>query len=79
MKKTIIILPSDPNSINYEIIKKTLFFFNNKKNKNNYIFVGDKKDLTNYIDSKKNNLKFVDVKKNKNTKLYLLNVINKNT
>ena len=71
MKKTIIILPSDPNSINYEIIKKTLFFFNNKKNKNNYIFVGDKKDLTNYIDSKKNNLKFVDVKKNKNTKLYL--------
>jgi 4-hydroxy-L-threonine phosphate dehydrogenase PdxA len=71
MKKTILILPSDPNSVNYEIIKKTLFFFNNKKNKNNYVFVGDKKDLTDYTNSKNNNLKFVDIKKNRNTKLYL--------
>ena len=55
MKKTILILPSDPHSINYEIIKKTLIFFNNKKNKNNYLFVGDKNDLSNYIGSKKIN------------------------
>jgi len=34
MKKTIAIITSDPNSINYEIIKKSLFFFR-RKNKNN--------------------------------------------
>jgi 4-hydroxy-L-threonine phosphate dehydrogenase PdxA len=71
MKKTILILPSDPHSINYEIIKKTLFFFNNKKNKNNYLFVGDKNDLSNYIGSKKINLNFVDVKNNLKTSLYM--------
>ena len=41
MKKTIAIITSDPHSINYEIIKKTLFFFK-KKNKNNYLFIGSK-------------------------------------
>ena len=44
MKKTIAIITSDPNSINYEIIKKSLFFFK-KKNKNNYLFIGSKKLL----------------------------------
>jgi len=38
MKKNILILTSDPDSINYEIIKKSLFFFK-KKTKNNYIFI----------------------------------------
>jgi len=33
MKKTIAIITSDPNSINYEIIKKSLFFFKKKKKK----------------------------------------------
>jgi len=44
MKKTIAIITSDPKSINYEIIKKSLFFFK-KKNKNNYLFIGSKKLL----------------------------------
>ena len=44
MKKTIAIITSDPMSINYEIIKKSLFFFK-KKNKNNYLFIGSKKLL----------------------------------
>ena len=42
MKKTIAIITSDPDSINYEIIKKSLFFFKKKK-KNNYLFIGAKK------------------------------------
>ena len=77
MKKTILILPSDPHSINYEIIKKTLFFFKNKNNKNNYLFVGDKNDLSNYLGSKKLNLNFVDVKKKLNTRNYLKNCFEK--
>ena len=44
MKKTIAIITSDPKSINYEIIKKSLFFFK-KKNKNNYLFIGSKELL----------------------------------
>ena len=44
MKKTIAIITSDPESINYEIIKKSLFFFK-KKTKNNYLFIGSKKLL----------------------------------
>ena len=77
MKKTILILPSDPHSVNYEIIKKTLFFFKNKNNKNNYLFVGDKNDLSNYLRSKKLNLNFVDVKKKLNTRNYLKNCFEK--
>ena len=77
MKKTILILPSDPHSVNYEIIKKTLFFFKNKNNKNNYLFVGDKNDLSNYLGSKKLNLNFVDVKKKLNTRNYLKNCFEK--
>ena len=41
MKKTIAIITSDPESINYEIIKKSIFFFK-KKRKNNYLFIGSK-------------------------------------
>ena len=77
MKKTILILPSDPHSVNYEIIKKTLFFFKKKNNKNNYLFVGDKNDLSNYLRSKKLNLNFVDVKKKLNTHNYLKNCFEK--
>ena len=66
MKKTIAIITSDPHSINYEIIKKSLFFFK-KKNKNNYIFIGSK-DLL-----KKNSidisfLEVIDVKWDGNNK-----------
>lgn len=71
MKKTILILPSDPDSINYEIIKKSLSFFKKKNNKNNYLFIGDKKDLTGYINSKTLNLNFVNVENKLKTKLYL--------
>ena len=31
MKKTIAIITSDPESINYEIIKKSIFFFKKKE------------------------------------------------
>ncbi len=30
MKKTIAIITSDPHSINYELIKKSIFFFKKK-------------------------------------------------
>ena len=42
--KTIAIITSDPESINYELIRKSLFFFK-KKRKNNYLFIGSKKLL----------------------------------
>ena len=69
MKKTIAIITSDPESINYEIIKKSLFFFK-KKNKNNYLFIGSKELL------KKNSidisfLEVIDVKWDGNKKKYL--------
>jgi len=66
MKKTIAIITSDPHSINYEIIKKSLFFFK-KKNKNNYIFIGSKDLLKkNSIDISL--LKVVDIEWDKNNK-----------
>lgn len=50
MKKKILIICSDPDSINYEIIKKSIFFFK-KKRKNKYIFVGCRKLLKkNFVD-----------------------------
>lgn len=52
MKKTIAIITSDPASVNYEIIRKSIFFFN-KKNKNNYLFIGSKKLFYKNIDTKK--------------------------
>lgn len=62
MKKTIAIITSDPKSINYEIIKKSIFFFK-KKNKNNYLFIGSKKLFENNVNFKiKNNI--VDIEWN---------------
>lgn len=70
MKKKILILLSDPESINYEIVKKNLFFFNKKLN-NEYVFVGCKEDFLKSTKSKKNNLNFINIKKNKCVKKYL--------
>ena len=61
MKKNILILTSDPNSINYEIIKKSLFFFK-KELKNNYTFVGNEEDFNKYIKSDKIKLNFINIK-----------------
>ena len=69
--KKILILTSDPKSINYEIIKKSLFFFKKKNNKNKYFFIGDKADLIQSLQDPLNYLNFYDIKKNKNTKIYL--------
>lgn len=70
MKKKILILLSDPDSINYEIVKKSLYFFNNKK-KNEYIFVGCKNDFSKFIKLKNTNLHFINIKKNQCVKKYL--------
>ena len=70
MKKNILILTSDPYSINYEIINKSLKFFK-RKNKNNYTFIGCKNDLSKLIKSRINFLNFIDVKREKNTKKYI--------
>ena len=65
MKKTIAIITSDPESINYEIIQKSIFFFK-KKNKNNYLFIGSKKHLSKYLTGIRNlNIKDIQYKKNK--------------
>ena len=77
MKKKILILLSDPNSVNYEIVKKSLFFFK-KKTKNDYIFIGCKND---FLKSQKLldnniNINFIDIKKNSSIKKYLLNCFN---
>ena len=61
MKKNILILTSDPNSINYDIIKKSLFFFK-KKLKNRYTFVGNEEDFNRYIKSNKIKLNFINIK-----------------
>ena len=71
MKKTIAIITSDPHSINYEIIKKSIFFFK-KKNKNNYLFIGSKKLLQkNSINTNILNIKNIEWKKN-DKKEYLI-------
>jgi len=66
MKKTIAIITSDPHSINYEIIKKSLFFFK-KKNKNNYLFIGSK-DLLKKNSIDMGFLEVIDIKWDKNNK-----------
>ena len=71
MKKKILILTSDPDSINYELIKKNLSFLQKKNNKNEYILVGSKKSVLKYLKKKIINLNFIDVKFSKNTKQYL--------
>lgn len=68
MKKTILILTSDPKSINSEIINKSIFFFN-KKNKNNYIFIGDKEKSISAKNFKK--LNFINIKNKNSDKDYL--------
>jgi len=76
MKKNILILTSDPDSVNYEIIKKSLFFFK-KKTKNNYIFIGYKNKIFKDYLKKKNKLNLIKIKKKKkkknNIKTYLKN------
>ena len=79
MKKKILIITSDPESINYEILKKSLFFFK-KKNKNKYIFIGSKKLFNNNIKLSENyNYDFIDIKydNKKNIKTYLQNSFEK--
>ena len=77
MKKTIAILTSDPDSLNYELIKKSLFFFK-KKLKNNYLFIGSKKLFLKNVTQTKFNFQFHDIDYNKNEKKnYLKNCFNK--
>ena len=71
MTKTVGIITSDPNSINYEIIKKSLFFFK-KKNKNKYLFIGSKKLFNENVSSNINTIQIVDISY-KNKKNYLKN------
>ena len=53
MKKKILILASDPFSINYEIIKKSQNFLK-RKLKNKYLVIGDQEEISTYIE--KNNI-----------------------
>jgi len=79
MKKNILIITSDPDSINYEIINKSLFFFNKQRN-NNYTFIGSKELFEKNINFKnKSYFNFVDInyKNNKQIKSYLKNSFEK--
>ena len=71
MKKLILIIASDPNSINYEILSKSINFFKNKNKKNRYLLVGDKEEIQKKTLIENNVLDILDIKKNKNTNLYL--------
>jgi len=71
MKKKILIIASDPNSINYEILNKSIGFFRKKNKKNDYIIIGDKKEILEKADIKNNILEIFDIKKNNNVSLYL--------
>ena len=70
MKKTILILTSDPFSINYEIIKKSQKFLKKKLN-NRYLFIGDQRDIDQNIKKKNKLMNFLDIKRGANTKIYL--------
>ena len=70
MKKVILILTSDPFSINYEIIKKSQNFLK-KKLKNKYLFIGDQKDISTNIKKKNELINFIDIRRGQDTKLYL--------
>ena len=70
MKKTILILTSDPFSINYEIIKKSQNFLK-KKLYNKYLFIGDKKDVGDNIKKDNKLINFLNIKRDDNTKVYL--------
>lgn len=67
MKNNIIILASDTDSINYEILKKSIFFFK-KIRKNNYTLIGCKKKLK-INENKYKSLNFINV--DSNNKKYL--------
>ena len=62
-----------------KIIKKSISFFDKKNNKNEYIFIGDKKDiLTSLPNNKKKILNILNVPKDNNsTKKYLKNCFDK--
>ena len=69
--KTIAIITSDPESVNYEILKKSLFFFTKKKN-NRYLFIGSKKLFLKNIKTKiKINFFDINYKNCKNKRIYL--------
>ena len=70
MKKTILILTSDPFSINCEIIKKSQKFLKKKLN-NRYLFIGDQRDIDQNIKKKNKLMNFLDIKRGANTKIYL--------
>ena len=76
MKKNVLILLSDLDSINIEIIQKSLFFFK-KDTKNNYIFIGCKKELSKKINLKKNHLNIINIQSNLNKKTYFNRTVTK--
>lgn len=71
MKKKVLILLSDPCSINSEILEKSFFFFN-KENKNKYVIIGDLNRLSNKNIIKKKSIEFINISNNFNTKKYLI-------
>ena len=75
MKKKILILVSDPFSINYEIIKKSQNFLK-KKLKNRYLIIGDQEEISTYIGKNNKLINFLDIKRKDNTKLYLKKCFN---
>jgi len=70
MKKKILILTSDPESINGEIIKKSLFFFKKKLN-NDYIFIGDLKQTFGNLKTNEYKIKLINISKNCSKKIYM--------
>tara|TARA_B110000971_G_scaffold99437_1_gene102296 strand:+ start:154 stop:381 length:228 start_codon:yes stop_codon:yes gene_type:complete len=68
MKKTILILASDPFSINYEIIKKSQNFLKKKQLKNKYLIIGDQKEIRNYIGENNKLINYLNIKRKKKYK-----------
>ena len=75
MKKKILILASDPFSINYEIIKKSQNFLK-RKLKNRYLIIGDQEEISTYIGKNNKLINYLNIKRKKNTKLYLKECFN---
>jgi 4-hydroxy-L-threonine phosphate dehydrogenase PdxA len=71
MKKLILIIASDPNSINYEILSKSVNFFKKKNKKNRYLLIGNKEEILEKTRIENSLLNILDIKKNKNISLYL--------
>jgi 4-hydroxythreonine-4-phosphate dehydrogenase len=71
MKKLILIIASDPNSINYEILNKSMHFFKKKNKKNEYLIIGNKKEILENVKIEKNILNIFNIEKHRNTGLYL--------